>query len=109
MNRIVNVLDALSLLKVPTGTGQITVSVLDDFFPKNTGIYEIAWDHGTLMVKDSKGVPDAHCDVQALSQLITGFASLDSLLLAKKVSIYCNQENLIKIMTPKKLYINDGF
>lgn len=116
MNRIVNVEKALSTMVMPEGSGEITIVVDDGFFPINSGSYRIKWINETHSVKrtqvqgDLTQEPaDLYCDVQSLSQLVTGFASAEELNLAGKVDIKGNEKLLSRVFTKKKLFINNYF
>lgn len=109
MNRVVHVQKALSLLRVPKGSGSVKLSVTDEFFPRNTGIYEFAWDRGGSEVCAAGGTADFECDVQAFSQLVTGFADLTALISAGRAAGYGNLDAALRLLRRKKLYINDYF
>jgi predicted acetyltransferase len=127
MNRVVNVEKAIEMMSSPLGCGEVTISVKDEFFPLNTGNYTIAWDDhanseknihaeksidadkSTHIVTRSKKAPDMVCDVQALSQLITGFVAIDELGFAGKIDISGNKSALRQVFPKKKLFINDYF
>lgn len=109
MNRIINVEKALNLISLPEGSGEITLNIRDDFFPINSDNYRIRWENETRTVEKTQDRADLSCDVQALSQLVTGFASIDELKLAGRVDIRNNEQLLSRIFTKKKLFINNYF
>lgn len=116
MNRIVNVEKALNLMSLPEGSGEITLDIRDEFFPINSGSYLIRWENETRTVEKTQGQAgltqdraDLFCDVQTLSQLVTGFASIDELKLAGRVDIKKNEQLLSRIFRKKKLFINNYF
>ena len=130
MNRIVNVEKALKLMSLPANSGEITLDIRDEFFPINSGSYRIRWENETRTVEKTQAQSfltqgqtdqvsglalqatdqaDLCCDVQALSQLLTGFASIDELKLADRVDIKKNEQLLSLIFTKKKLFINNYF
>jgi len=109
MNRVVNVQKAFELMALPDGKGEVVIGVEDQFFPVNTGNYKITWDNGSQETERCSDKPDLICDVQALSQLLTGFASVESLILAGRISVNDKEESFSKIFRQKKLFINDYF
>ena len=109
MNRIVNVEKALNLMSLHEGSGEIALGIRDEFFPINSGNYRIKWENETRTVEKTEDRADLFCDVQALSQLMTGFASIDDLKLAGRVDIRKNEQLLSKIFTKKNLFINNYF
>lgn len=52
---------------------------------------------------------DLSCDVQALSQLITGFATVEELKHADRVEIKNNENLLAEVFPKRKLFINNYF
>jgi predicted acetyltransferase len=109
MNRIVNVEKALNLMSLHEGSGEITLDIRDEFFPINSGNYRIKWENETRTVEKAEDRADLSCDVQALSQLMTGFASIDELKLAGRVDVKKNEQLLSRIFTKKKLFISNYF
>lgn len=109
MNRIVNVEKALGLMSVPEGTGEVVIGVEDSFFPINSGSYRIEWDNGRHSAGRTRKSPDMTCDVQALSQLATGYLTIEELKLAGRLDIKGNEKQLSRVFTGKKLFINNYF
>lgn len=109
MNRIVNVEKALGLMPLPEGSGEIIAGVEDGFFPLNTGNYSISWENNTRKIARTQKAPDLTCDVQALSQLITGFATVDDLILADRIVVNRNKNLLSQLFSSKMLFINNYF
>lgn len=109
MNRIVNVEKALALMHMPECAGEVVIGVEDSFFPANSGSYYISWENGTHSVERTDKAPDMSCDVQALSQLVTGFLTVEELELAGRLDIKGNEKQLAKVFARKKLFINDHF
>ena len=109
MNRIVNAEKALQAMAVPSGGGKITISVKDDFFPANTGNYTLAWEDGGHTVGRTQSPPDLSCDVQSLSQLVTGFASIGELAFAGRIAVHNNEAVLSQLFRKKPLFINNFF
>jgi predicted acetyltransferase len=109
MNRIVNAAKALEAMHVPMEGGEVTLEVRDDFFEPNNGIYTLTWEQGQKKVARSSKTPDMTCDVQTLSQLVTGFASPGLLKGFGRLKIHNNKDSIQKLFIPKRLYINNYF
>lgn len=109
MNRIVNVEKALGLMTAPEGAGEVVIGVEDSFFPVNSGNYRIEWNDGRHTAERTKKDPDMFCDVQALSQLLTGFLTVEELKLAGRLDIAGDEKQLSKVFPKKKLFINNSF
>lgn len=109
MNRIVNVSKAFEGMLTPDGSGEVTVGVKDEFFSRNSGNYTLSWENGRHEISLNKKSPDLTCDIQALTQLITGFTTPDLLRFAGRIDLTGKEESLKKLFKPKELYINDYF
>lgn len=109
MNRIVNVEKALNLMAAPGGSGEIIIGIEDEFFPANTGQYRISWENSIHRAERTEKAPDLCCDVQALSQLITGFATVEDMKDAGRVRIENKEHLLAEVFPKRKLFINNYF
>lgn len=109
MNRIVNIEKALQAMAVPPGSGEVTIAVKDEFFPLNTGNYTLSWGAGGRNVRRTQSAPDIGCDIQALSQLVTGFASVAELEFAGRIEVAGNKAALSQAFPKKPLFINNYF
>lgn len=109
MNRIVNLQKVLELMAYPEKPGEMILQVQDNFLSWNQGTYRVSWDKGEAEVKKADGSPDFSCDIQALSQLVTGFADIQDLLLSRKVQVYNKLPVLSAVFHKKPLYLTDRF
>jgi predicted acetyltransferase len=109
MNRIIDVQKAFELMKAPTGSGSVTVSVSDGFLEWNNKTYEITWENGKTSSRETSSEPDADISVQTLVQLVCGYASADTAQLAGHLTILKNEDNFKKLFTLKNLFITDRF
>jgi predicted acetyltransferase len=108
MNRILNLRRALEMLRVPEKPGRVTIRVTDDNLPSNSGAYSLEWD-GAVSVKPASGGCDLETDIQTLTQLVTGFLSIDAARLKRTVDINGREKSLREIFVPGDLYIADYF
>ena len=110
MNRVVNVPEALKLLRKPEGSGAVRVAVEDSFLQQNTGIYEIGWQDGEGEANRIEGSSsDLECPVQALAQLVTGFLPFDQIALRQDVTVHGKTDELRRLFPKKDLYLPDYF
>ena len=110
MNRIVDVKNALSLVKTPGQAGKAVISVYDNFMPQNTGVYDIEWDAGgPAEVKGSNSSPDMETDIETLAQLVTGFITPSQARHKKDFALNANEMLLNTLFPLKELYINHHF
>ncbi|MGI6707269.1 MAG: GNAT family N-acetyltransferase [Clostridia bacterium] len=109
MNRIVDLKKALSLVRYPEKAGSIVLEVRDNFLPWNNGTFSVAWDKGEVEVKESSKSPDLICDIQGLTQLLTGYVSLDDLLLREATVVHKAYSLLSSLFPKKPLYLADYF
>ncbi len=109
MNRIVNVAKALEGTLTPMEAGELTLEIKDDFFGRNSGNYTLAWEKGRSEVMKGQKSPDLTCDVQTLTQLITGFCHPEELKGMGRLEVHYHEERIKKLFTPKRLYINNYF
>ena len=103
MARVVDVEQALQLMRHPGGTGAYRIAIADDFLPENAGTYSVRY--GPDGVDVQKGAMDAPCDlhvsVQAFAQLCLGFCALPAALLRPDVKLFENRETLEKVFIEK--------
>lgn len=110
MNRIVNVPQALSLLRAPEKEGRAVIKVTDKFLPANDGVYKIEWDgSGSLFAKTSGRTPDMETDVETLTQLVTGFLTLEQARYRKNIVVDRNEKPLRALFPHKDLYLMEYF
>jgi predicted acetyltransferase len=109
MNRILNLPRALELLVPPEKNGRVTVSVTDAHLPSNSGAYSIEWESGAVSVKRASDFANLETDIQTLTQLVTGFLSIDQVRLKRTAVINGQDDALRAVFAPKELYLADYF
>ena len=109
MNRVVNAQKALELLQAPSGSGDITIEIQDEFFTRNSGKYRVMWGNSKLEVISSSDKSDIICNINNFSQLVTGFSSVSQLQTAKKIEVSGDIAVLNKLFPKKDLFLNDFF
>jgi predicted acetyltransferase len=108
MNRILNLKRAFEMMPAPKTPGRVTIGVTDDALPVNSGTYTVEWD-GTVTLKPSSGACDMETDIQTLTQLVTGFLSVDQVRLKRSAVINGGAESLRELFVRRDLYIADYF
>ncbi|MGI5883829.1 MAG: GNAT family N-acetyltransferase [Candidatus Spyradocola sp.] len=109
MFRVVDVPQALRLMRHPEATGRYTIGVKDAFLPENTGVYAVRFSQGSVSVERTDAPADLVVDVTTLAQLTLGFAPLDTLRYRPDVEIHGNLETLRAVFVKKDCYFADYF
>lgn len=109
MARLVNVQQALELLRVPQGEGECTIRVEDEFLPENSGCYRLSYAQGALNVE--KG--DFECALclneGTLCQLCLGALSMEQARWKPDVQIRSENPALWALFPGKKVLLTNGF
>jgi len=108
MSRVVNARRALELMKKP-GEGEAVIEVQDDFFPANSARLLLEWGHGQTHIKPTDAPAALTCSAAALSQLVTGFDSLELLSQRSDIRIDGDMDQLSRLFARKKVFITDHF
>jgi predicted acetyltransferase len=111
MTRVINVQVALSLMRHPQGEGSWIISVVDKHISANTGTYLVEYGvKGNIVTRTSKE-PDIVCTMPVLSQLVTGYRTLENALLSKQMGleVRSNREILDKVFTLRLQHITEYF
>jgi predicted acetyltransferase len=109
MNRIVDLEEVLKLLKCPKGEGQLVFEVFDNFLDWNTGTFVIKWSDEVTEVSRTDAESDLSCSIQAMTQLITGYANIEDFFCHNDFKIHGNYTLLSEFFKKKQLYIVDYF
>lgn len=109
MNRIINAQKVLETIKKPEKPGKIIIGVEDTYAPWNTGNWLVEWDKSQSRVTSTNKKADIKCAAPSLSQLITGYMNLDSMLNKHDVEVFKNRTLLSKIFIKKPCFIWDRF
>ncbi len=111
MTRIINVKAALELMRRPGGEGAYTVAVTDEHIEANNKTFLVEYGAGKSRVSITDKDADMRCTVTALSQLVTGYRTLENALLSKKtgLEVLGNRETLNKVWTLRPQHITEYF
>ena len=117
MTRVVNVETALGLMRRPAGEGAYAVEVADENIPANNGKWLVEYEAcaaGGLRkshVSRTKKSADISCDIRVLSQLITGYRSLENAMITRKsgLEVRKNIETLKNVFTLRPQHVTEYF
>jgi predicted acetyltransferase len=111
MTRIINVKAALEMMRLPYGEGSYIIAVEDTYIPANTGKYLVEWwPEGSRVLLTQKDA-DIQCDMRILSQLVTGYRTLENALRSRKsgLELYGNRETLDRVFTLRPQHVTEYF
>jgi predicted acetyltransferase len=108
MARIVDAVAALETLNMHEGE-TITIEITDEFLPWNDGVFRVTSHEGKTLAARSDSPADLSCGVGALTQLVSGFASLDESAALGKAEILSNSVLLREVFSKKDLFIANYF
>jgi predicted acetyltransferase len=112
MTRIVNVKRALELMRRPAGEGSYTLELIDDpRVPANKGRWRVEFGPEGSRVSPAAAEPDLLCDIPSLSQLVTGYRTLENALRTRQTGLECraNRETLDRVFTQRPQHITEYF
>jgi predicted acetyltransferase len=111
MTRVINVKAALEAMRRPEGEGAYTLEVDDPRIQANTGRYAVEYGPEGTRVSFTGKAADLRCDIPALSQLVTGYRTLESALLTKQsgLEVLGSRETLDKVFTLRPQHLTEYF
>jgi predicted acetyltransferase len=111
MTRVVNVKAALEMMRFPKGEGTYIIGVEDANIPANNGKYLVEFASEGSRVSITQKNPDINCDVRILSQLVTGYRTLENALLTRQsgLEVNGNKETLNQVFTLRPQHITEYF
>jgi predicted acetyltransferase len=111
MTRVINVKAALEMMRRPCGEGQYVIEIEDDHIKANSGRYLVEFGSESTRVTQTKKNADLQCDLLTLSQLVTGYRTLENALYTRRegLEIYDNIETLERVFTLRPQHITEYF
>jgi len=111
MTRVVNVKAALELMRCPHGEGEYVIEVEDEHIKANSGKYLVQFGSGSAKVSSTAKDADLCCDLLTLSQLVTGYRSLENALYSRQEGLEVNSKmDLLKrVFTLRPQHITEYF
>ena len=115
MTRIVNVKAALELMRRPEGEGSYVIETEDPIIPENNGRWLVEFGpegglEGSRVSLTNKAA-DLVCELPALAQLITGYRTLESLMLTSRLRVEARGDArlLHKVFTLRPQHLTENF
>ncbi|MFL0268914.1 GNAT family N-acetyltransferase [Candidatus Clostridium radicumherbarum] len=109
MSRIVDLEEVLKLKLCPKGEGTLAFEVKDNFLEWNNGSFVVSWNKEGVKVEKKDCSPDLSCSIQVLTQLITGYVSLEDLIWSQDLKVIGNFNLLSSYFKRKPIYLNESF
>ena len=119
MSRILHVQRALELMRRPPGEGEYVIEVEDELVPANRGRYLVEYGPGSggaagtgeSRVSLTQRDADLRCDIGVLSQLVTGYRTLEKALRTRRtgLELYSNRETLERVFTLRPQHLTEYF
>jgi len=111
MTRVVNVKTALELMRRPQSEGEYVIEVEDKNISVNSGKYLVQFAQDGVKVSMTKKDADLSCDIQTLSQLVTGYRTLENALYSrcKGLDVHGNLETLKRVFTLRPQHVTEYF
>jgi len=111
MTRVVNVKTALELMRSPYGEGEFVVEVEDANITANSGKYLVEFGPQGKKVTPTTKEADLTCDILVLSQLVTGYRTIENALYSRQegLEVNGNLEILKRVFTLRPQHITEYF
>ena len=111
MTRVVNVKAALELMRRPGGEGEYVIEVEDENISANSGKYLVEFGSGESRVTSTSRDADIKCGIHALSQLVTGYRSLENAMYSRRegLEVCGNTETLKRVFTLRPQHVTEYF
>ena len=112
MTRVINVKNALQIMRTPPDReGQYIIEVNDENISANSRKYLVRFGSQETIVTNTEKNADIRCDITALSQLVTGYRSLENALYSKHtgLAVNGNLETLKQVFTLRPQHLTEYF
>jgi len=113
MTRVINVKAALEMMRTTdtSGNAEFCIGVEDNLISANNASFLVEFGKQGKRVSITNKEPDIKCNIPALSQLITGYRSLDNMLFTKKsgLEIYGKKNMLSGFFTQRPQHMTEYF
>ena len=110
MTRVINVKSALELMRRPCREGEYVIKVEDKNISANSGRYLVQFGAEGSKVSMTTKDADVSCDMLTLSQLVTGYRTLENALYSRReLEVYGNLETLKRVFTHRPQHVTEYF
>jgi len=111
MTRVVNVKAALELMRRPCFEGKYVIEVEDKNIAANSGKYLVEFSPDEAKVSATTKNADIRCDILTLSQLVTGYRTLENVLYSRQegIEICGSEKTLNSVFTQRPQHVTEYF
>jgi predicted acetyltransferase len=111
MTRVINVKTALELMRKPQREGEYVIETEDEQISANSGRYLVEFSPDETRVTKTSKNADISCNLLTLSQLVTGYRTLENAMYSRKngLEVHGNIETLKKIFTLRPQHVTEYF
>ena len=111
MTRIVNVKTAFELMRKPSGEGSYIIETEDPIIRENNGRWLVEFGPEGSRVSATSKAADLVCELPALAQLVTGYRTLESLMLTSRLRVEArnNEKLLHRVFTLRLQHLTEDF
>jgi len=111
MSRVVNVKKALELMRRPYRDGEYIIETEDENISANNGKYLVEFSPNETKVSKTSKEADIQCGIRALTQLVTGYRTLENALRSRREDLTVNKnlEALKLVFTQRPQHITEYF
>jgi len=111
MTRVINVKAALEMMRRPAGEGSYIIEVEDQRITANNGKYLVEFGPEGSRVSPTGKDAQLRCDIGTLSQLVTGYRSLENALYSRRegLELRGNRETLNRVFTNRPQHVTEFF
>jgi predicted acetyltransferase len=111
MTRVINVKAALEMMRRPAGEGDYIIEVEDPHIMANNGKYLVEFGPEGSRVSLTGKDAQLRCDIGTLSQLVTGYRSLENALYSRRegLELCGNRETLNRVFTLRPQHVTEYF
>jgi predicted acetyltransferase len=111
MSRVVNVKKALELMRRPYCEGEYVIETKDENISANNAKYLVEFSPNGTKVSVTAKDADIQCDIRALTQLVTGYKTLENALFSRQEGLVVNSnlETLKRVFTLRPQHITEYF
>jgi predicted acetyltransferase len=99
-------------MRRPEGEGAYTLEVMEDpYVGANRGRWRVEFGKEGARVSASTAEPNLCCDIPSLSQLVTGYRSLENALRSRRAGLELRgrRETLDRVFTPRPQHLTEYF
>ena len=111
MSRVVNVKTALELMRRPYCEGRYIIETEDENISANSGKFLVEFSPDETKVTRTTQEADLKCDIRTLTQLVTGYKSLENAMHSRRkgLEVSGNFQTLKRVFTQRPQHITEYF